>query len=139
MLIQNSTTSKQRRVFFFNDTATTEIYILSLHDALPISLFEAPTYAARGLPCSMRRRIRSATRTPFSSEDNSWLPANKSWLSASKNMGLNEGFMDRDASPHFSSGGGEPEAKSDKRPFSGLPVRWWVIACRATLSKSSNG
>src|SRR5258707_5452622 len=27
--------------FFFNDTATTEIYPLSLHDALPISL-EAP-------------------------------------------------------------------------------------------------
>src|SRR5256885_11600968 len=26
--------------FFFNDTATTEIYTLSLHDALPISLEE---------------------------------------------------------------------------------------------------
>ena len=25
--------------FFFNDTATTEIYTLSLHDALPIFLF----------------------------------------------------------------------------------------------------
>src|SRR5438270_7647716 len=25
-------------MFFFNDTATTEIYTLSLHDALPISL-----------------------------------------------------------------------------------------------------
>src|SRR5258707_11962093 len=25
--------------FFFNDTATTEIYTLSLHDALPISLY----------------------------------------------------------------------------------------------------
>src|SRR5256885_8975264 len=28
--------------FFFNDTATTEIYTLSLHDALPIS-FASPT------------------------------------------------------------------------------------------------
>src|SRR5260221_5064563 len=28
-------------LFFFNDTATTEIYTLSLHDALPISLFAA--------------------------------------------------------------------------------------------------
>src|ERR1039457_3000862 len=28
-----------RPVFFFNDTATTEIYTLSLHDALPISPF----------------------------------------------------------------------------------------------------
>src|SRR2546429_9652504 len=27
--------------FFFNDTATTEIYTLSLHDALPISLLAA--------------------------------------------------------------------------------------------------
>src|SRR3712207_9507100 len=29
-------------VFFFNDTATTEIYTLSLHDALPISLRQVP-------------------------------------------------------------------------------------------------
>src|SRR3712207_8931536 len=28
-------------MFFFNDTATTEIYTLSLHDALPISTFGA--------------------------------------------------------------------------------------------------
>src|SRR3989475_4790003 len=27
--------------FFFNDTATTEIYTLSLHDALPISMIDA--------------------------------------------------------------------------------------------------
>src|SRR2546430_11605837 len=27
--------------FFFNDTATTEIYTLSLHDALPISALQA--------------------------------------------------------------------------------------------------
>src|SRR5439155_25643207 len=27
--------------FFFNDTATTEIYTLSLHDALPISLYSS--------------------------------------------------------------------------------------------------
>src|SRR3712207_7146551 len=29
------------RIFFFNDTATTEIYTLSLHDALPIYRFGA--------------------------------------------------------------------------------------------------
>src|SRR2546429_3597837 len=28
-------------IFFFNDTATTEIYTLSLHDALPISSMDA--------------------------------------------------------------------------------------------------
>src|SRR3712207_8363334 len=31
--------------FFFNDTATTEIYTLSLHDALPISFSSNPTLA----------------------------------------------------------------------------------------------
>src|ERR1043166_10274503 len=34
-------------VFFFNDTATTEIYTLSLHDALPICL---PIRRARAVP-----------------------------------------------------------------------------------------
>src|SRR2546430_17641195 len=35
--LQNMTFSKNTYVFFFfNDTATTEIYTLSLHDALPI-------------------------------------------------------------------------------------------------------
>src|SRR3712207_7561836 len=38
--------------FFFNDTATTEIYTLSLHDALPISTSSpsAPTSSARRRP-----------------------------------------------------------------------------------------
>src|SRR5947209_13215270 len=38
-------------LFFFNDTATTEIYTLSLHDALPISLVDLlrdPPAAALG-------------------------------------------------------------------------------------------
>src|SRR2546430_9102230 len=42
--------------FFFNDTATTEIYTLSLHDALPISPVSAcmPGAASRGC-CSSER------------------------------------------------------------------------------------
>src|SRR2546430_17313116 len=32
--------------FFFNDTATTEIYTLSLHDALPISMAHAAALRA---------------------------------------------------------------------------------------------
>src|SRR2546427_13297373 len=32
--------------FFFNDTATTEIYTLSLHDALPILLRQVRTWRA---------------------------------------------------------------------------------------------
>src|SRR2546429_4251785 len=34
--------------FFFNDTATTEIYTLSLHDALPISSLESRGRAGEG-------------------------------------------------------------------------------------------
>src|SRR3712207_7737126 len=34
-------------IFFFNDTATTEIYTLSLHDALPISAWVLPVELAR--------------------------------------------------------------------------------------------
>src|SRR2546430_14861690 len=36
--VKTSWTEKIASIFFFNDTATTEIYTLSLHDALPISL-----------------------------------------------------------------------------------------------------
>src|SRR5260370_41379417 len=39
--------------FFFNDTATTEIYTLSLHDALPISIRR--DRAASGKPCRYLR------------------------------------------------------------------------------------
>src|SRR2546427_4724620 len=37
------------RFFFFNDTATTEIYTLSLHDALPISRPEPGPAHSRGV------------------------------------------------------------------------------------------
>src|SRR2546430_16793371 len=39
-----------RLVFVFNDTATTEIYTLSLHDALPISRTRSPDRLAEP-PC----------------------------------------------------------------------------------------
>src|SRR2546422_10595167 len=44
--------------FFFNDTATTEIYTLSLHDALPIS---CPNRSSRGQPPRQRRRSPPAS------------------------------------------------------------------------------
>src|SRR2546427_3357382 len=57
--------------FFFNDTATTEIYTLSLHDALPISRWPIPPRRKsgpgrplddpRGQPPG-RRRDRKSTR-----------------------------------------------------------------------------
>src|SRR2546422_7004528 len=52
--------------FFFNDTATTEIYTLSLHDALPISPDGRPSRGFRpgvGLPWSAHRTAgRQAAR-----------------------------------------------------------------------------
>src|SRR5256886_12289161 len=51
--------------FFFNDTATTEIYTLSLHDALPISRATAPRWACRRRPmppCSSCPRRRPPSR-----------------------------------------------------------------------------
>src|SRR3712207_8956558 len=38
------------RCFFFNDTATTEIYTLSLHDALPISSALGIAFAGNATP-----------------------------------------------------------------------------------------
>src|SRR2546422_10482215 len=54
-------------VFFFNDTATTEIYTLSLHDALPIYR----STVARGRHCQatvwpMETRRRPTRRCPRS-------------------------------------------------------------------------
>src|SRR6266542_5063357 len=49
--------------FFFNDTATTEIYTLSLHDALPIShAFAAGQRRYRIWSPPMRVRDRKSTR-----------------------------------------------------------------------------
>src|SRR5258705_795551 len=76
--------------FFFNDTATTEIYTLSLHDALPISLITflfcgfwhgaTPNFLLWGLyhafglivfdlyrPGAMRRRLRDRKSTRLNS------------------------------------------------------------------------
>src|SRR5256886_16302233 len=43
--------------FFFNDTATTEIYTLSLHDALPISLSRAAGKSAGVIQRLVRERV----------------------------------------------------------------------------------
>src|SRR3712207_9470037 len=70
-------------LFFFNDTATTEIYTLSLHDALPISTgstrrSSSTPSAARSLwgagppaGCSPRRFTATVTRSPRSEEHTS--------------------------------------------------------------------
>src|SRR6266705_2465557 len=66
--------STPRFLFFFTDTATTEIYTLSLHDALPIYLplprrRREPARSPRPAPAHGRRdrkstRLNSSHRTP---------------------------------------------------------------------------
>src|SRR3712207_4402366 len=43
MVVRVCRLTKTCYFFFFNDTATTEIYTLSLHDALPISVWQSLT------------------------------------------------------------------------------------------------
>src|SRR5215475_16231392 len=54
--------------FFFNDTAPTEIYTLSLHDALPIAVRPAASF-----PGLDERHIRITARDPRSEEHTSEL------------------------------------------------------------------
>src|ERR1041385_9527322 len=58
-------TSSMRVVvcFFFNDTATTEIYTLSLHDALPISAAHAPSTTRGHGVCHGSTSMRSEEHT----------------------------------------------------------------------------
>src|SRR3712207_8801641 len=59
--------------FFFNDTATTEIYTLSLHDALPI-------WCATTTPGGSTRRPRATRRCSAASPATRWRPTTSaSW------------------------------------------------------------
>src|SRR2546422_7377386 len=63
--------------FFFNDTATTEIYTLSLHDALPISLSTSST-ASSGP--RLRTRYHAPRRSTLAM---SWRRRAQRWLGVS--------------------------------------------------------
>src|SRR3712207_8039785 len=51
------------RFFFFNDTATTEIYTLSLHDALPIFSPASPPPESPARPLDRRSSLGVAAKT----------------------------------------------------------------------------
>src|SRR2546427_11974561 len=61
-LLTTNTYLAYRRFFFFNDTATTEIYTLSLHDALPISWRAAPQ---RSVPARAGCHTRGRAPNPL--------------------------------------------------------------------------
>src|SRR2546426_9179893 len=56
--------------FFFNDTATTEIYTLSLHDALPIFTTPPSSAAQSGAPFAQQPvlQIQDANGNPVSTQ-----------------------------------------------------------------------
>src|SRR5260370_26377246 len=62
--------SMSRSFFFFNDTATTEIYTLSLHDALPISCSRRSALVAE--------RMRTLTLRVFDDPTRSNSPVSRS-------------------------------------------------------------
>src|SRR2546423_4359283 len=70
--------------FFFNDTATTEIYTLSLHDALPIST--ARQARQRGLHClaSAAARELEVDCGGVTASDSAGLAVLLDWLGAMK-------------------------------------------------------
>src|SRR3712207_8726633 len=74
--------------FFFNDTATTEIYTLSLHDALPISRRSASATRARTCPRVCRRPVSSSTTTRPRAAPGTW-SGEAPWMPDRKSTRLN--------------------------------------------------
>src|ERR1051325_4353225 len=68
-------TSSRMPPFFFNDTATTEIYTLSLHDALPICRRARSGASRSNIPRGSSRSSKSWSRRARSEEDTSELPS----------------------------------------------------------------
>src|SRR3712207_6394823 len=66
--------------FFFNDTATTEIYTLSLHDALPISSAPRSASGPSATPMTLTGRSGSASLRSVSSSSSSPTPRESSFV-----------------------------------------------------------
>src|SRR5260370_40913181 len=64
--------------FFFNDTATTEIYTLSLHDALPISSNRSAPESSGSITCSRPMSKRPGAATSSRASAASWVPGARS-------------------------------------------------------------
>src|SRR5215469_14298565 len=63
--------------FFFNDTATTEIYTLSLHDALPISRHSARSSSGGSRASRKARYARTVASVARSEEHTSELQSRR--------------------------------------------------------------
>src|SRR3712207_7416841 len=73
-------------VLFFNDTATTEIYTLSLHDALPISATSRLQVTGTDRSAAGSRRVRKTVAAP---RRDSWATCPSTQTSDRKSTRLN--------------------------------------------------
>src|SRR2546427_7633932 len=75
-------------IFFFNDTATTEIYTLSLHDALPICVSSWAAPVSCSPPVTTRQSGGGSRRTAWraSSSDASRSEEHTSELQSQSNL-----------------------------------------------------
>src|SRR5689334_24591404 len=62
MTTRRSLCFRRCSVFFFNDTATTELYTLSLHDALPISASVSTRCSRTAFSAAWVRSVTSSLR-----------------------------------------------------------------------------
>src|SRR5437667_3256017 len=70
-------------LFFFNDTATTEIYTLSLHDALPISAWALAAALSLGASPDAAQRIDALVMVTRHDEDRKSTRLNSSHITIS--------------------------------------------------------
>src|SRR5438132_3147838 len=98
-------------LFFFNDTATTEIYTLSLHDALPIS---APFTGVLSLEAGGSSPRLRAARPLF--EDRKSTRLNSSHTVISYAVFCLKKKKDASAGPGKSPNAARPRAKSSRPP-----------------------
>src|SRR5437870_12970497 len=69
--------------FFFNDTATTEIYTLSLHDALPICQVTEQSVRFQTALASIKL-IQASAVLDLTEDDFDFLTSNKVWIATDR-------------------------------------------------------
>src|SRR5438067_7336602 len=125
--------------FFFNDTATSEIYTLSLHDALPIASISA--IVSLRLSLGMKR-LPSRTRQQIGSGGMRWRgqPLDRKGEVVSINtvwMGTPERLETRAAPPFSRLIGARVVRVPSGKSRSWLPALRFSTACAAAPIKSS--
>src|SRR3712207_7245834 len=117
--------------FFFNDTATTEIYTLSLHDALPISLVGKPGARADdadgGGPGALPELLRRRLGLGATSTSNCWRAGRCCSTSRRKDRPRRTSH----SSPQTDPGAYHPPGARLRRSARGAYRAWGGVLCLA--------